>query len=143
MAKGTLFSTLTIHWKIVVNYLFFIKYCYFYFCFKKYLSLVFQGEKLLQQHVINCKIYTKNTSKRRKSAISEVLDLQWLHKGLPNDVTSFGIHEGIRERSLFTGGGGPVQIGKSRRLKICPPSTTAHSKFAPPRKPYTEISPPP
>ncbi len=39
--------------------------------------------------------------------------------------------------------GGPVQIRKSRALKICPPSTTAHSKFAPPRKPCTEISPPP
>ncbi len=44
---------------------------------------------------------------------------------------------------IIYGWGGPVQIRKSRALKICPPSTTAHSKFAPPRKPCTEISPPP
>ncbi len=49
----------------------------------------------------------------------------------------------LRERSLFMAGGRPVEIGKSRALKFCPPpSTIAHYVFAPPLETCTEILPP-
>ncbi len=56
---------------------------------------------------------------------------------------NFGVH--IRERSLFTaGGGGAMQIRKSRALKICsPPSELVRYVFAPPpRILRTKILPP-
>ena len=62
-----------------------------------------------------------------------------LHFQDKNVTTENGIKT---ERSLFTQGGGAVQIRKSRALKICPPSEVTRYVFAPPWILRTKILPP-